>query len=117
MREIEKQVTAEKINNDRLFIPTVEDPLDDVMEIMDDPDAEHKKSLFPYEPLQLQTADEIRTTQQFIDDDFIDLQTKLDKVNNVATEQKKQKKIDDTIESVIDDKNPFNIFDDFWWED
>ena len=35
----------------------------------------------------------------------------------MATEQKKQKKIEDTIESVIDDKNPFSTFDDFWWED
>ena len=47
----------------------------------------------------------------------ISKQTRFDKPNDVATEQKKQKKIDDTIESVIDDKNPFNTFDDFWWED
>ena len=31
--------------------------------------------------------------------------------------KKKQKKIQDTIESIIDDKNPFRNFDNFWWED
>ena len=31
--------------------------------------------------------------------------------------KKKQKKIEDTIESIIDDKNPFRNFDNFWWED
>ena len=31
--------------------------------------------------------------------------------------KKKWKKIEDLIDSVIDDKNPFSIFDDFWWED
>ena len=28
----------------------------------------------------------------------------------------KEKKTEDTIESVIDENNPFNTFDDFWWE-
>ena len=73
--------------------------------------------MYLYVEPTVQTADELDKTQQLIDDDFIDLQTKFDKVNDVATEQKKQKKIEDTIESVIDDKNPFNNFDDFWWED
>ena len=31
--------------------------------------------------------------------------------------KKNQKKIEDTIESIIDDKNPFRNFDNFWWED
>lgn len=50
-----------------------EDPLEDVFEIIDDPNAKHKKSMFPYEPPQLQTADEIKTWQQLVDDDFIEL--------------------------------------------
>ena len=29
--------------------------------------------MFPYEPPQLQTADEIKTWQQLVDDDFIEL--------------------------------------------
>ena len=117
MREIEDQVTAKKINDGRIFEPKIEDPLDDVIEIIDLPDPKHKKSMYPYVELTVQTADELDKRQQLIEDDFIDLQTKFDKVNDVASEQKKQKKIEDTIESVIDDKNPFNNFDDFWWED
>ena len=31
--------------------------------------------------------------------------------------KKKKKKIEDTIESVVEDTNPFSTFDDFWWED
>ena len=65
----------------------------------------------------IETADEIETNQQIIDDGFIDLQTKFDQVNDVVTEQKKQKKVEEIIESVVDDTNPFSTFDDFWWED
>ena len=65
----------------------------------------------------IETADEIETNQQIIDDDFIDLQTKFDQVNDVVTEQKKQKKVEETTESVVDDTNPFSTFDDFWQED
>ena len=35
---------AEKINTGRIFDPVVNDPLDDVLEIIDVPEAEHKKS-------------------------------------------------------------------------
>ena len=117
MREIENQVIAKKINDGRIFEPKIEDPLDDAIEIIDLPDHEHKKSMYSYVEPTVQTADEIDKAQKLIDDDFIDLKTKFDKVNDVATEQKKQKKIEDTIETVIDDQNPFNTFDDFWWED
>ena len=74
--------------------------------------------MFPYVEPTVETADEIETNQRLIDEDFIDLQTKFDEVNDVVAEQKKQKKIEETIESVIeDDKNPFSTFDNFWWED
>ena len=66
----------------------------------------------------VETADEIERKQKLIDEDFIDLQTKFEQVNDVATEQKKiKKKIEDLLDSVIDDKNPFSTFDDFSWED
>ena len=117
MREIENEVMAKKINNDRIFEPKIEDLLDDVIEIIDQPDPEHKKSMYPYVERTVQTSDEIDKTKNLIDDNFIDLRTKFDQVNDVATEQKKQKKIEDTIETIIDDTNPFNTFDDFWWED
>ena len=31
--------------------------------------------------------------------------------------RKKRKKIEDLIDIVIEDKNPFSTFDNFWWED
>ena len=117
LREIENENLAKKINEERIFEPKIEDPLDEVIEIIDVPDIEHKKSMFPYVEPIVETADEIETNQQLIDDDFIDLQTKFDKENDVVPEQKKHKKIKETIESVIDNKNPFNSFDNFWWED
>ena len=36
----------------------------------------------------------------------------------LSPNKNKQKKIEETIASVIEDeKNPFSTFDDFWWED
>ena len=37
---------AEQINADRMFDPVLNDPLDDVIEIMDVPQPEHKKQHF-----------------------------------------------------------------------
>ena len=118
LREIENENLAKKINEDRIFEAKIEDPLDEVIEIIDDPDIENKKSMFPYDEPTVETADEIEIKQKLINEDFIDLQTKFDQVNDVAIEQKKKKKkIEDLIDSVIDDKNPFSNLYDFWWED
>lgn len=46
--------------------------------------------MFPYVEPTLEKADEIETKQQLIDNDFIVLKTEFDKVNDVATEQKKK---------------------------
>ena len=78
------------------------------------PDVEHKKSMFPYVELTVETANEIDKRQEIIDTDFIDLQNEFNKVKDVTAEQKKQKKIEVTIEDVIDQDNPFSTFDDFW---
>ena len=48
---------AKNINDGRLFNPKIEDPLVIVIEILDDPDAEHKKEMFPYVPPQIQTPE------------------------------------------------------------
>ena len=118
LREIENENLAKKINEDRIFEAKIEDPFDEVLEVIDVPDLEHKKSMFPYVEPTLETADEIETKQRLIEEDFIDLQTKFDKVNDVVSEQKKKKKkIEEIIESVVDDTNPFSTFDEFWWED
>ena len=57
---------------------------------------------------------EIEETQKRIDEDFTNLQPKFNKVNDVATEQKKQKEIEDVIETIIRNPLPNN---DFWWEE
>ena len=54
-----------------------------------------------------------------MDDNFIDLKTKYDEINDVATEQKKQQKITDLTDDVIDKSNPFQNLgtEDIWIED
>ena len=59
LREIENEQAARLINEKTVFEPKIEDPLDDVIEIIDLPDAEHKKSMFPYVKPTAETADEI----------------------------------------------------------
>ena len=92
MREIENEVLAKQINDGRIFRPKIKGPLEEVIEIIDLPDPEHKKSMFPYVEPTVEMVDGIETKQKLIDDNFINLQTKFDKVNDAATEQKKQKK-------------------------
>ena len=58
--------------------------------------------------------DEIENYEKRIKDDYTDLMTKINKVNDVATEQKKQKEMEDVIVFVITDPIPNN---NFWWED
>ena len=48
--------------------------------------------MFPYEEPTVESADKIDQKQKIIDTDFTDLKTKFDKVNDVISEQKKQKK-------------------------
>ena len=83
---------AKKINDGRIFEPKIQDPLDDVIEIFDEPNPEHKKTTFPYVEPTVQLRDEIGNSQKRIDDDFTDLLSRINKVNDVATEHKKQKK-------------------------
>ena len=92
LRETENKQITEKINEERMFEPKIEDPLDDVLDIINMPDLEHKKSMFLYVERTLKTADEIDTNQEKIDKDFIDLQNKFNKVNDVSTEQQQKKK-------------------------
>ena len=115
LREIENESLAKKINDGRTFEPKREDPLDDVFEIIVLPDVQHKKIMHPYVEPTVQIADEIDKTQEIIDTDFIDLKTLFNKPRDVATENKKNKKIETLINDVTNEKNQFNTFDDFWW--
>ena len=71
--EKEQKKNAININNGHLFNPKTEDPLYTVTEILDDPDAEHKKTMFLYVPPQVQTPGEIETQTKIMDDNFTDL--------------------------------------------
>ena len=75
--------------------------------------------MYPYVPPMVQTADEIETETTLVDDKFTNLKTKYDKINDVATKQKKQQKITDLVDDVIDESNPFQNLEteDIWVED
>ena len=113
MNWTENEQAKRLINEKTIFKPKIEDPLDDLIEIIDFPDVEHNKSMFPYVEPTVETADKIDEKQEIIDTDFIDLKSKFDKVNDVISEQKKQKEIEDKVENIFETNN----FDDFWWEE
>ena len=48
MRDVENELLAKKTNETRMFEPKIQDPLDDVIEIFDEPEPEHKNTTFPY---------------------------------------------------------------------
>ena len=76
-REIENELLAKKINEERIFEPKISNPLDDVIEIMGDPNFEHRKTTFPYVEPTVQLLDEIEEDQKRIDDDFADFLSKI----------------------------------------
>ena len=100
-RQIDNELLAKKLNDSRIFEPKIQNPLDDFIEIIDEPNPEHKKTTFPYMEPTVQLPNETEDSQRRIDDDYTDLIAKINRVNNVDTEQKKQKEIEDVIESVI----------------
>ena len=110
-KEIEMKKIAKAINDGRIFEPVIDDPLDDVVEIMDLPDPEHKKTTFPYVEPTVQLPDEIEETQKAIDDDYADLLNKIYGVNDVASAQE-QEKTQRVIEDVLE-LSPFETQDDF----
>ena len=110
-REIDNEILAKRINDGCIFTPKINNPLDDVIEIIDDPNAKHKKTTFPYVEPTVQLPDKIEDTQKSIDDDYADFLTKIYGPSNVLTEQKKQKKIEDVIDDVIKEPLPTK---DYW---
>ena len=95
---------SKTINDGRIFNPVINDPVDDVIEIMDQPNPEHKKATFPYIKPTVQLRDEIEKTQKAIDDDYdyADLLNKIYAVNDVILVQKEQEKTEQVIEHVLD---------------
>ena len=56
------------------------------------PEPEHKKTTFPHGETTVYPLDEIEEYEKRINDDYTDLITKINKVNDVATEQKSKRK-------------------------
>ena len=109
--QIENEKLAKKINDERIFNPKINNPLDDVFEIINDPNVEHKKTTFPYVEPTVQLPDDIENTQKLIDDDYADLLNKIYGVNDVINKQKKVKKVEDLVDDVIKEPPPT---DDYW---
>ena len=113
-KEIENESLARKINDDRIFKSKINKPLDDVMEVLEDPNVEHKKTTFPYVEPTVQLPDEVEDSQKLLEEDYADLLSKINGPNDVLTEQKKQKEIEKLVDDVIKDPIPTN---DYWWEE
>ena len=93
--------------------------MDTVIDIFDDENVKHKKEMHHYVPPQVQTADDIELETQLIDDNFAQLKAKYDQINDVATKQKKEKKITNLVDDIIDESNPFQNLgtEGIWLED
>ena len=90
-QEIENESLAKKINDDRIFTTKINNPLDDVMEILDDPNVKRKKTTFPYVKPTVQLPDEIEHTQNLIDEGYVDLLSKIHKPNQCFDRAKERK--------------------------
>ena len=70
---------------------------------------ERKKIEHPSVKLQFQDAKTIEIETEKENDEFFDLQQKFNEIDNIATEQKKkQNKIIDLVDHVLDKNNSFN---------
>ena len=84
------------------------------MEMLDDPNVEHKKTTFPYVEPTVQLPDEIEHTHKLIDNNYADLLSKIHEPNEVLTEQKKQNDIENLVDNVVKDQTSTNGY---WWEE
>ena len=79
------------------------------MEILET-NVEHKKTAFPYVEPTNQLPDEIEDSQKLTDEDYADLLSKINRPNDVLTEQKKQKEIEKLVDDVTKDSIPTNDY-------
>ena len=82
---------AHNINKNYSLVPKTEDPLDVVIDILDE-NTERKKMIHPYVPPQVKTADEIEIETSETNNEFAKLKAEYDRINDAATEQKKPKR-------------------------
>ena len=85
-QEKEDRENSYSINNNVSFIPKTSNPLDVVIDILDE-NIEDKKATHPYLPPQAQSAETIEVEIQAIDNEFAQLKEQFDRVGNVAAEQ------------------------------
>lgn len=118
--EIEKEdiENVYKINNNVSFVPKTENPLNVVIDILEE-DIEHKKMAHPFVPPQVKTADKSEIETQARNDEFAKLKAEYNRINDAATEQKKQTEIIDLVDDIIDEKNPCPNLgtEDIWIDD
>ena len=81
---------AYNINKNVFFLPKKEDPLDVVIDIIDE-SIEHKKKMLPYVPPQVKTADEIEVKTRETNDEIAKLKAECHRINDAAAEQKKKR--------------------------
>ena len=105
-RERKDRENTYRINNDVSFIAKSSDPLDVVLDNLDE-NIEHQKTTYPYVPPQVQTAPTIEIETQVIDNEFANLKEQYDRADNVTAEQKEQKETEELVDSIVKDKNPF----------
>ena len=84
----------------RVFLSKIEDSLDVAINVIGD-NTEHKRMNHPYVPPQVKTAAETEIETQATNDEF---------TNDAATEQKKQTKITDLVDDIIDKKTLFKRY-------
>ena len=109
---------AYNINKNVSYVPKKEDRLDVVIDILDE-NIEHKKMMHPYFPPQVKTADEIEIETSKTNEEFTELKAEYDRINDAVTDQKKQYKLTDLVDDIIDESNPFQnlVTEDIWIED
>ena len=116
--EREDQKIVYKLNASVSYVPKTENPLDDVIDIIDD-HIEHKKTTHLYVPPQFKTAPSFKLETQAIDNEFAKIKEQFDRVGNLDAEQKNQKQTVKLVDDIIKEKNPFqNVgIEDIWIED
>ena len=82
---------AYNINKNVFFVPKKEDPLDVVIDIIDE-SIEHKKKMLPYVPPQVKTADEIEVETRETTDEIAKLKAEYHRITDAVAEQKKPRR-------------------------
>ena len=92
LREIENENLARKINEDRIFEAKIEDLLEEIIKITDDPDIEHKKSMFPYDEPLLKRQTKLKQNKDLLTKILLTCRLNLTRSMILLPNNKKKKK-------------------------